>query len=91
MVRLVLFDRLGRVLLAQHHDAAPADPSAPDALTYWVLPGGGQEPGEGIVDVRWWRLQAVADAHETFFPAGLVDLLRALVDGEAPKAPPVLP
>lgn len=45
-VRLVLSNCPGRVLLAQHHGAGPADPSAPAALRYWALPGGGQEMDE---------------------------------------------
>lgn len=50
VVRLVLFDPLGRILLVKHEDAAPADPSEPDTLRYWVLPGGGQERNETTED-----------------------------------------
>lgn len=32
----------------QHDDPAPADPSEPDALRYWVLPGGGREASETL-------------------------------------------
>jgi len=46
VVRLVLFDPRGRTLLVKHEDAAPADPSEPGTLRYWVLPGGGQERNE---------------------------------------------
>jgi len=50
VVRGVLFDGSGRVLLVQHKDVRPADPSDPETLLYWVPPGGGQEGGETAID-----------------------------------------
>jgi 8-oxo-dGTP pyrophosphatase MutT (NUDIX family) len=40
-VRVVLRDRLGRLLLFH-----TADPEMPETGTWWELPGGGMEPGE---------------------------------------------
>ena len=152
VVRLVLFDPQGRVLLVQHREAAAASPSSTGAPRYWVLPGGGRDSDEtpedaaerelleetgirareigrlvwvrrgsllrhgepqpyvehyflakaesdaqpprvpppteeGIVDVRWWPLQAIADSHETFYPAGLAELLTPLAHSHLPEAP----
>lgn len=44
-VRLVVLDVDGRVLLFHTHD-----PTYPELGTWWELPGGGLEPGEGAVE-----------------------------------------
>ena len=42
---------------------------------------------EGIVNVRWWPLEAIANSHETFYPDRLAELLTPLANGHLPKAP----
>ncbi len=36
----------GQVVLVKYEDTEPVNPAEPDILKYWVLPGGGIEPGE---------------------------------------------
>lgn len=45
VVRLVVLDSSGRLLLFHTHD-----PTYPELGTWWELPGGGIEPGETYVD-----------------------------------------
>lgn len=45
VVRVVVLDTLGRLLLFHTHD-----PCWPDLGTWWELPGGGLEPGETYLD-----------------------------------------
>ena len=151
VVRLVLFDPKGRVLLVQHREGASMSRPNAGPSRYWVLPGGGREDDEtpegaaerelfeetgiraaeigprvwvrrgsllrhgepqpyvehyflaktpdtpsprlpapsdeGIVDVRWWPLEAIAGSRETFYPHGLAELLIPLASGQLPEEP----
>ncbi len=42
---------------------------------------------EVVLGHRWWPIEAIAAAEETFWPRGLADLLRPLALGMLPQAP----
>ncbi|MDP4200703.1 MAG: NUDIX hydrolase [Bacteroidota bacterium] len=41
-----VLNEAGHVLLVKYEDTEPVNPAEPEILHYWVLPGGGIEPGE---------------------------------------------
>jgi 8-oxo-dGTP pyrophosphatase MutT (NUDIX family) len=43
---LIVTDAWRRVLLFRFEDEVALDPARPDLTVYWVMPGGGVEPGE---------------------------------------------
>ncbi len=47
-VRAIAIANDGRVLLFNHLDRKPVDPSRPWLLDYWVTPGGGVKQGESM-------------------------------------------
>ncbi len=44
--RLIVIDSQKRVLFFMMDDGRPVHPAHPDLVSYWLLPGGGIDPGE---------------------------------------------
>ncbi|SFG60087.1 ADP-ribose pyrophosphatase YjhB, NUDIX family [Methylobacterium gossipiicola] len=65
VARGLVFDPAGRLLLIAYEAVRPIDPADPEARTFWFMPGGGLEPGEGHVAACRRELEeeiGVADA-----------------------------
>ena len=65
VARALVFDPRGRLLLIEYESIRPIDPDAPDARSFWFMPGGGIEPGETPVEACRRELSeeiGVADA-----------------------------
>lgn len=50
IARALVFDPDDRLLLIAYEAVRPIDPAAPEARTFWFMPGGGLEPGETHVE-----------------------------------------
>jgi 8-oxo-dGTP pyrophosphatase MutT (NUDIX family) len=48
--RIILHNERDEILLFQHHGKTPLDVEEPGVRDYWVMPGGGLEPGESWED-----------------------------------------
>ena len=50
VARALVFDPADRLLLIAYEAVRPIDPARPEDRTFWFMPGGGLEPGEGHVE-----------------------------------------
>lgn len=86
-VRIILFDPERRVLLLRVEELASSDPlrepgTPPRDRTYWILPGGGLEPGETNEDAARRELLEETGVSATDFGESVFYREKLLANGD---------